>query len=81
MNNSIKKWLSEHGYNYRDIQISFNSGVTDAIMVNTNYTGEHPPVETFRAHTEIQRYINRFHSDCMTEERGHWTGFLIYKPV
>lgn len=69
---TIKSWLTSNGYSYKTYDNQ------DVIMVNTNYSGAYPKDETYQAHNEIGSYIRRFHRDLQTEERGFYTGLLIY---
>lgn len=71
-NTAIKSWLTANGYTFKTYE-----GM-DGIMVNTNYDGEHPKAETFKAHYHIEQYVGRFHKTVKTEPRGHWTGLWIW---
>jgi len=68
----ITAWLAARGYAYRLGQDM------PGIMVNTNYGGQYPSAEVYRAHGEIGTYIRRFHKEVKTEPRGHWTGLWIW---
>ena len=71
-NTTIKSWLTANGYTFKTY-----AGM-DGIMVNTNYDGEHPKAETFKAHYHIEQYVGRFHKTVKTEPRGHWTAIWIW---
>lgn len=71
-NTAIKSWLNANGYTFKTYDH------IDGIMVDTNYYGAYPKDETYRAHNNISAYVRRFHHDLQTEERGFYTGLLIY---
>lgn len=77
---NIKSWLSKNGYEFKVEKYSMHEQgkYIDCIMVDNNYTGWHPTAEALNNLKEISIYIRKYQKNYEVEQRGHYTGILIY---
>lgn len=77
---NIKSWLSKNGHEFKVEKYNMHeqNKSVECIMVDNNYTGWHPTHEALSNYTKIQSYIRKHQKNYEVEQRGHYTGILIY---